>query len=171
MSSAGWDSDIKARYFLSSQTSNSILTFPSPGRLTSVGQDQGWRNRDAQRTRFSLSSRIFHKCHRLPGTPAEEGRWRGEGSGTRIYDERWKGLGVHIPFQREGASPPVCSLLGCSNAGLGKKGISRESTQVETIRGIIWAESSWQRPGGECWVGGVPISIIAPDLCFSLTRQ
>ena len=50
---------------------------------------------------------------------------------------------------------------------------SGESTQVEIIRGIVGAESSWQRPGGECWggVGGAPISIIAPDFCFSLTWQ
>lgn len=53
----------------------------------------------------------------------------------------------------------------------GKEGPSWESTQVETIRGIIWAESSWWRPGGGCLVGGGPISIIAPDFCFFLTQQ
>lgn len=37
----------------------------------------------------------------------------------------------------------------------GKGGLSGESTQVETIRGIVGAESSWQRPGGGCWGGWV----------------
>lgn len=45
------------------------------------------------------------------------------------------------------------------------------SAQVETIRGIIWAESSWRRPGGLCSMGGGPIGVIAPNLCCFLTRQ
>ena len=36
----------------------------------------------------------------------------------------------------------------------GKRGLSGESTQVETIRGIVGAESSWQRLGGGCWGWG-----------------
>lgn len=98
-----------------------------------------------------------------------EGGQRGEGSGNWVYEKRWKDLEVHIPFRERylasaALKDPVMQVWGV-------EGPSWESTQVETIRGIIWAESSWRRLGGLCSVGGGLIGIIAPNFCCFLTQQ
>lgn len=104
------------------RTFNSIPSPPSPGRSTSTGQGQGWRNSGAQRKRFSAPSRNFHKGHWQLGVCAEEGGQKEEGSRNWVYENWWNNLEVHIPFQREGFFPPVCCPPGSSNAGLGERG-------------------------------------------------
>lgn len=101
---------------------------------------------------------------------AEEGGQKGEGSRNQAYERWWKGLEVRIPFREKG-SPVSVALKDPVLQVWGKEGPSWESTQVETIRGIIWAESSWRGRGGLCSMGGGPIGIIAPKFCFFLTRQ
>lgn len=66
---------------------------------------------------------------------AEEGGQEGEGRGNQADGKWWKGLDVHIPFQRERGSLASAALKDPVLQVWGKEGPSWESTQVETIRG------------------------------------
>lgn len=70
---------------------------------------------------------------------------------TRSGGRTWKST---FHFGERG-SVASAALQGPVLQVWGKKGPSWECTQVETIRGIIWAESSWRSLGENCvpWVG------------------
>ena len=101
----------------SSQREFKFSIYPFPGRLINKA-----RGGETGMPKEKVLSRNFYKRHQPRGMQAEEGGQKREGSGNWAYEEWWKALEAHSPFQRERISPPACSPRGSSNASLGEAG-------------------------------------------------
>lgn len=97
-------------------TLNSILPLPQAGQQ--VGGETGTpKGRGLVQAGTFIKTTDHQTCVQRRGGGTKWGE-----SGNGAYEKQWKGLEVHIPFQREGISPPACSTPGSSHVGLGEGG-------------------------------------------------